>query len=119
MFGAFRVLNNGPLAAPRSVLRFYRSLSASTNNGVLLPKKFTIRPLRAGQTNAPVIFGVKLPKGVSGTNQFLIAVVNANNTVPESSDQNDLVSTEPTNFIPHTAALAHFYQEVHQATKGH
>ena len=120
IFGAFQVVNRGTLPAPKSLLKIFLSTNQTTNNAVLLKRKFTVQPLRALQTSPPFVIGVKLPNGVSGVNQFLIAAVDANGAIPELNElDNNVVSFALTNFVPHKAALANFFQTVHQAAKGH
>jgi parallel beta-helix repeat protein len=121
IFGAFQVVNQGTAPASNSVLRLYRSTSSSTNSTAAhVIKTFRIPRLDAGQTNPPSICGVKLPRGVSSTNQLLIAVADANNKVLETDEENNLIVTSPpTNFVPQSAAVARFYKTVRQAKDKH
>jgi hypothetical protein len=120
IFGAFQVINQGTEPASNSLLRVYRSTSSSSTNGPAagLVKTFHIPRLDPGQTNPPSVFGVKLPRGVSSTNQFLIAVVDASNKVLESNEGNNMISVQPTNFVPPTIGIGSFMETVHRA-KGH
>jgi parallel beta-helix repeat protein len=120
IFGAFQVINQGTELASNSLLRVYRSTSSSSTNGTVarLFKTFRIPRLDAGQTNPPSVCGIKLPRGVNSTNQFLIAVVDASNKVLESNEGNNMISVQPTNFVPPTIGIGSFMETVHRA-KGH
>jgi len=120
VFGAFQVINQGKAPAGKSLLQFYRSTTSSTNGGTLLTTQFIIGQLNAGQAHSISIFGLKLPSGVSGTNQFLIAVTDASRVVPESDEANNVISTNPPAlFTTAGAALTRFHKTIREAREKH
>ena len=120
IFGAFQVVNSGNASAGRSLLQFYRSTTSSTNDGTPLNTRFTIGPLGPGEAHSISIFGLKLPSGVSGTNQFLIAVTDATRSVPESDETDNVISTNPPAlFGTAGAALTRFHKTIREAKRKH
>jgi trimeric autotransporter adhesin len=88
------VINPGSTAVARSVLQFFLSTDETLDEGDSLLKEVKIGPLAAGETEE-VDLHVKLPKGQNASGQFVIAVLDATNVVPEANEENNIVVSPP------------------------
>jgi len=97
--GVLDVHNPGTQTAAASVIRFFLSADDTLDERDRLLKEAVLRPLRAGRTRSKTV-RVRLDASVGG--QFLIAVLDATNIVPEANESNNVVvspaiSREPSN----------------------
>jgi hypothetical protein len=93
------VHNPGTKTAAASVIRFFLSADDTLDERDRLLKEAVLPPLRAGHTHSKTV-RVRLDASVGG--QFLIAVLDATNIVPEAHESNNVVvspaiSREPSN----------------------
>jgi hypothetical protein len=101
--GSLTVTNQGNALAGKSLLQLYRSTSGTTNDGVLFKKTIRISKLLAGRSKTRKL-KFPLPTGERATNQFLIAVIDPGNVVPEIDEENNVISALTTNPAPLSAA---------------
>ena len=90
--GTFNVRHRGRWNVSATRLQFYLSNDATFDAGDTLLKQFSIPPLRVGQT-ARVSLHVKLRSRALG--KFLIAIVDANDAVMETDEENNVVVFGP------------------------
>jgi len=93
ILGAFDVQNIGLAPAGGSVARFYLSPTATFDlrTAILLTNATHAVPALATNAMSTVLFGIVAPPGVTLTNQYLIAVVNATGVVAESNESNNIL----------------------------
>ena len=91
--GKVLVVNQGSVQASPSLLRFYLSATPAADGGATLLKEAKISSRRAGQARKKGL-GIRLPGG-SAAGQYVIAVVDATNTVAETDETNNAVAFGP------------------------
>jgi len=92
--GTFVVQNPGTATASNSVLRFVLSEDATFDESDTLLQEVAVGALKAGETKTRQL-NVALPDGRSASGQFVIAVVDADNDVPEANEANNIVVSPP------------------------
>jgi hypothetical protein len=94
--GKFTVQNKGTAIAPSTVLRFYLSSDATFDGGdTQLGSDVVIRrPIKVGKTGKAKL-KTTLPVGANPSGKFLLAVVDAVNTVSESDETNNVIVFGP------------------------
>jgi uncharacterized repeat protein (TIGR01451 family) len=92
--GSFIVLNQGQRNAPPTTLSIYlsRDSGLDTDGTDLFLKQFSIKGLKVGKSKK-VKLKVKLTPGTSASGQFVIATIDAANTVLEMDESNNLISS--------------------------
>jgi putative Ig domain-containing protein/CARDB protein len=93
--GTFELVNQGAVpAGASSVVRFYLSNDAVVDGSDTLLKEVSVRTLRAGGTRS-IRLSVSLSLGTSASGRFVIAVLDANNAVAETSETNNTIVFGP------------------------
>jgi hypothetical protein len=95
--GKFKVWNPGAQKALSSKVRFFLSNDSTLEeaNDILL-KEIKVGSLNAGQTKT-IFLQVNLPLGNSASDKFVIGLVDADNSVPEADETNNVT---PSDMIP-------------------
>jgi uncharacterized repeat protein (TIGR01451 family) len=94
ILSACEVVNAGTEPSVQSVVRFYRSADAVLDAGDVMIKQVKVGTLQPGQAKY-VLYGVKLPRGMRGVGQYVIAVTDADNMMAEISESNNAVPYGP------------------------
>jgi hypothetical protein len=105
--GKLKVQNEGTQKAPSSKVRFYLSNDSNleeTNDTLL--KEIKIGSLNAGKAKT-ISLQVNLPLGSSASDKFVIALIDADNSVPEADETNNIT---PSEMIPSGAQFFPFTQ---------
>jgi hypothetical protein len=92
--GQSTVFNPGTETAGASVLRFFLSADEILDNSDTLLEEVTVRALDPGQ-HSIVNLNVPLAEGQNAQDQFVIAVVDATDVVPEANEFNNIVISPP------------------------
>ena len=92
--GAVRVLNQGSVATPASLLRVILSDDASLDPGDTVLREIRIGRLRAGLSQTRLM-NVLLPPGMNVSGKYLFAVLDVLNNVPETDETNNIAMTGP------------------------
>ena len=92
ILGAFDIQNIGEVAAGASKAVFYLSPTPSfdSSTAILLTKATNSVPALATNAMHTALFGVLTPPGVTASNMYLVAVVDATGTVDESNESNNI-----------------------------
>jgi hypothetical protein len=93
--GKFKIQNQGGQKALSSKIRFFLSDDGAFEeaNDIFL-KEIAVGPLNTGQTKITNLWGMNLPTGSSASDKFVIAVVDASNTVVESDETNNVITSD-------------------------
>jgi hypothetical protein len=86
--GVLRVHNPGSETAATSIIRVFLSADEQLDDGDRIVTDVVLRPVRAGRTRSTTV-RAELAESASG--QFLIAVLDAANTVPEVDESNNVI----------------------------
>ncbi len=87
--GQLLITNSGTAKAGASVVAFYLSPTPTLASGAVPAKQLRVPVLKGGRS-ARRTFSLRLPAGASATGQYLIAVVDATNAVPETDETNNV-----------------------------
>jgi hypothetical protein len=91
----FTVLNQTGAGMPRSALEVFLSDDATLNPASdLLLKNYKIGKIGAGKERVKKL-SLKLPKGVSATGKHIIALVDADDVLPDMDDTNNIIPFGP------------------------
>jgi hypothetical protein len=90
--GTFEVINPGTQAAPPTVLRFFLSADPVLDPGDVLLSEVGVGALKPGETQTRHL---NLPEGTSASGQFVIAFTDADDVVPETNEENNIVPFGP------------------------
>jgi len=92
--GKLIVQNIGTARAPTSFVRYYLSSDGTFDSGDTLLKQVATGKVKPGKHKKRTL-SAKLPAGESATGEFVIAVVDADNTVAECNESNNVVVFGP------------------------
>jgi hypothetical protein len=92
--GQFVVQNPGAVDAPKNTLSVYLSADGVLDSGDTLLRKYNVKKIKAGQS-APRSVNVKLPTGTTATGKYVIALVDADDALPDIDDTNNIVVFGP------------------------
>jgi hypothetical protein len=92
--GQFIVQNIGTTNAGASVVRYYLSTNPTLDASAQLLKQATVSALKPALTKS-LSLRVSLPAGTTASGRYVIAVVNATNTVRESNTNNNVIVFGP------------------------
>ncbi len=92
--GLLIVQNIGTTNAPTATVRYYLSSDATLDAGDTLLKQVATKAVKVGKPKKKKL-GARLPAGVSGSDQFILAVIDPDNTVAECSESNNLIAFGP------------------------
>jgi uncharacterized repeat protein (TIGR01451 family) len=92
--GQLIVQNIGTVDAPSSFVRFYLSADDEFDAGDTLLKQVATGTVKLGKPKKKTL-SAKLATGVSGSGQFVIAVIDADNTVVECNESNHIIVFGP------------------------
>lgn len=90
--GTFRVENQGNQTAPSTSLQFYLSSDSFFDDSDTWLNTSTTSKLKPGRTKKRNL-KIQLPTGSTASGQFIIAVLDGNNTVSESNEGNNTISS--------------------------
>jgi hypothetical protein len=79
---------------PTSVLAVYLSNDTLLDSGDLLLKQFKVGKMKAGQAKSKNI-KIKLAAGTTASGQYVIALVDADDSTPDADDTNNVVVFGP------------------------
>lgn len=88
--GTFLVQNAGNEKAPKSFLEFYLSDDDTFDEDDPLLKRVPVAPLKAGKTKKSPLLA-KLSTGMNASGQFVIAIVDVDDTVDETNETNNTI----------------------------
>ncbi len=91
---AVRVSNLGAAAAPPTTARAYLSADGTLDSSDRLIRELSLSGYAAGETRR-VSWSVRLPRGVDPRGRRVLFVLDANGSVPESDETNDVVVSAP------------------------
>jgi len=92
--GTLLVSNIGCVAAPTSFVRYYLSDDAVFDAGDTLLKQQATGTVKVGKPKKRTL-SAQLPSGMSGSGKFIIAVLDANHTVAECDENNNIIVFGP------------------------
>jgi hypothetical protein len=92
--GKLIVQNIGTADAPTSFIRYYLSDNAIFDAGYALLKQHATGAVKVGKIKKRTLSG-QLPVGVSASGKFIIAVIDADNTVAECDENNNIIVFGP------------------------
>ena len=93
--GVFIVQNQSPVAIPRTVLAIYLANDMTLNPATdTLLKSYPISRLNAGKDKRQSV-NIRLPAGVSASGRYIIAVVDADDSLPDSDHSNNVIPYGP------------------------
>lgn len=92
--GKFVVQNTSPVNVPRSTLAIYLSNDGTLDSGDTLLRQYKVSKVKAGQSASRLV-RVKLPTGTSASGQYVIALVDADDALPDVDDTNNIVVFGP------------------------
>lgn len=92
--GAFVVENRGQQKTSSTLLRFYLSSDATFDSGDTFIKDSQVNTLKVGRTKRRSL-KVKLPPGTDATGQIVIAVLDSDQTIIESNETNNTITSPP------------------------
>ncbi len=88
--GTLRVENSGTAIAEQSVVRFFLSTDNKLDDSGALLEETQVNELAPGESEE-VNFQAQLPPGENGFGEFVIALLDASNVVPEANEENNIV----------------------------
>jgi CARDB protein/beta-propeller repeat-containing protein len=88
--GTLRVENSGTVIAQQSVVRFFLSTDNTLDDSDTLLEETQVTELDPGESQE-VNFQAQLPPGENGFGEFVIALLDATNVVPEANEENNIV----------------------------
>ena len=92
--GTLLVHNIGTADAPTSFVRYYLSSDATFGAGDTLLKQVATGTVKLAKRKKR-ISSERLPAGVNGSGQFILAVIDADHRVAECSESNNLIVFGP------------------------
>jgi hypothetical protein len=92
--GTLNVQNAGTAAAPTSFVRYYLSDDATFDEGDTLLKQVATGTVKLGKPKKRTL-SAKLPVGVNGSGKYIIAVIDADDTVVECDETNNTIVFGP------------------------
>ena len=92
--GNFNVQNMGNKDASSSLVRFYLSDDGVYDEGDSFLKEVKTGTLKVGKSKS-ISLSYSFTSGISATNKFIIAVVDAENTISETNESNNIVIYGP------------------------
>ncbi len=92
--GPLVVQNNGTSDAPRSFVRYYLSTDNQFDVTDTLLKQVATGTVKHGRPKKKTL-SARLPIDVSGSGKFIIAVIDADNTVAECDENNNNIVFGP------------------------
>ena len=92
--GRFVVQNSGALDVPKSTLAIYLSSDNALDPGDTVLRQYKVKKVKAGQSATQSI-KVKLPQGTSASGKYVIALVDADDALPDVDDTNNIVVFGP------------------------
>ncbi|NWF76691.1 MAG: hypothetical protein HXY53_09035, partial [Nitrospirae bacterium] len=94
IIGTLNIQNTGNETASSSALRFYLSNDAVYDADDILLKESSTGKVKAGMSKDKKL-KYKLPIGETASGQYVIAVIDADNTITESNETNNAVTYGP------------------------
>jgi hypothetical protein len=91
--GTFTAINPSLGATPRVALRFYLSADSVLEDSDVLLAEVGVKPLGKGESQVRALHAV-LPPGTDATGHFVIAFVDADDVVEESSEANNIIVSD-------------------------
>lgn len=91
--GTFIVKNIGKHNAPHSNVKFYLSEDNAYDKGDAFLEKVRVRKIKVNRSERiKLTYELKLPLGSTASGKYIIAVVDADNTVVEDSESNNIIA---------------------------
>jgi hypothetical protein len=88
--GTLRVENSGTVIAQQFIVRFFLSTDNKLDDSDTLLEETQVNELDPGESEE-VNFQAQLPPGENGFGEFVIALLDATNVVPEANEENNIV----------------------------
>lgn len=92
--GTLSIQNVGIADASSSLVRFYLSDDAAYNEGDMFLKQVSTGTLKVGKSKN-VTLSYSFPIGISATDKYIIAVIDADNTIVEFNESNNIIVYGP------------------------
>ena len=92
--GRLIIENTGAAPARRSFVRYYLSADSIFDQGDTFLKRQAIGTVKPGKPMKPTL-SAQLPKGVNGSGQFIIAVIDSDNKVAECAETDNIIVFGP------------------------
>ncbi len=94
ILGYFEAVNQGTVPSVRCQINYYRSTNSVFDTGATLILTKTLKRLAPGQSTRQ-LFGTRLAPGDNPTGEHLIAVIDPDDVVPESTKTNNVIVDAP------------------------
>jgi hypothetical protein len=92
--GRFVIQNAGTTNLPPSVLSLYLSNDAMLDGADTLLRQYKVGGIRTGRSNNRNV-NINLPAGTNASGKYLIALVDADDSVPDADDSNNIAAFGP------------------------
>ena len=115
--GKFNVQNLGNRDALSSLVRFYLSDDGTYDEGDMFLKRLSTGTLKVGKSKK-MSLSYSFPPGFSATDKYIIAVIDADNTVMEANEINNSIAYGPIRRPDLTGLWTSLVQQCNSTSKG-